>query len=34
MVKAATVADKALNSADTVHRKGQYGVKDIWAAAD
>ena len=29
MVKAAAVADKALNSADTVHRKGRRGVKNM-----
>ena len=29
MVKTAVVADKALNSMDTVHKKGQCGVKNI-----
>ena len=29
MVEAAAVADKALDSTDTVHRKGQRGVENI-----
>ena len=28
MVKAAAMADKALNSADTVYRKGRRGIKN------
>jgi len=34
VVEATAVTDKALDFADTVHRKGQCGVKNMQAAAD